>query len=78
MLAQPHHQEDALSYTYVLHVWREHPHAPWRASLRARDGEQRMGFADLEQLAIFLLGLTEQRTPPDLRTRSDRLGDDCC
>jgi hypothetical protein len=54
-----------LSHTYVLHVWREHSGAPWRASLRASGSQQRLGFADLEQLAIFLIHMTEQRSLAD-------------
>ncbi|HNP72241.1 MAG TPA: hypothetical protein PLO33_12705 [Kouleothrix sp.] len=56
--------DEGLSHTYVLHVWREHPNAPWRASLRASGSQERIGFADLEQLAIFLFRLTEQRPLP--------------
>ena len=68
-----HHAPDEdLSHTYVLHMWREHPGAPWRASLRASGSQERLGFADLEQLAIFLINMTEQRALP----RSDRPPDE--
>ena len=60
-----HTPDEDLSHTYVLHVWRERPDAPWRASLRASGSQERLGFADLEQLAIFLLHLTEQQSLPD-------------
>lgn len=56
-----HTPDEDLSHTYVLHIWCERPGAPWRASLRASGSQERIGFANLEQLAIFLLRLTEQQ-----------------
>jgi hypothetical protein len=50
---------------YALRLWREHAGAPWRAALRPADGGDVLGFADLEQLAMYLLGLADRRTPPE-------------
>jgi hypothetical protein len=56
--------EAAHHATYLLTVWREGGGATWRAALRSAEGGDRLGFADLEQLAAFLLRLPERRTPP--------------
>jgi hypothetical protein len=48
------------SHTFVLTLWRERQDGPWRAALRLADGGVRVGFADLEQLAAFLLSLADQ------------------
>jgi hypothetical protein len=45
------------SHTFLLTLWRERQDGPWRAALRLADGGVRVGFADLEQLAAFLLSL---------------------
>jgi hypothetical protein len=43
------------SQLYLLRLWREAARAPWRLSLReASDGEV-IGFADLDDLVVFLL-----------------------
>jgi hypothetical protein len=54
------------SQVYLLRLWREAAGAPWRLSLReASDGEA-IGFADLDDLMVFLLRLTDdaKREPP--------------
>jgi hypothetical protein len=53
-----------MTQIYVLSLWRETAAAPWRAALRPADGGERIGFADLEQLASFLLQLTGSSTSP--------------
>jgi hypothetical protein len=58
-------EEQLRSHTFVLTLWRERDGGPWRAALRPADGGARLGFADLEQLVAFLLGLADQRVPPD-------------
>jgi hypothetical protein len=58
---EPH---ELLSQLYVLRLWREVAGAPWRAMLRPADGGPRLGFADLEQLAIFLLRHADRPAPP--------------
>ncbi len=60
-MAHTHNPGEDLNHIFILHLWREHVDAPWRASLRASGNDERTGFADLEQLAIFLLYLTEGR-----------------
>jgi hypothetical protein len=47
------------SHTFLLTLWREQEDGPWRAALRLADGGVRLGFADMEQLMEFLLGLTD-------------------
>ena len=47
--------EGRRSQVYLLRLWREATGAPWRLSLReASDGEA-IGFADLDDLVVFLL-----------------------
>jgi hypothetical protein len=58
MPMQPPDREDRpLSYTFLLTLWRERDDGPWRAALRMSDGGARLGFADMEELAEFLLSL---------------------
>jgi hypothetical protein len=60
-----------LTQIYILSLWRESEGTPWRAALRPAGSTERLGFADLEQLAIFLLCLADGRAPPD---RADGAG----
>jgi hypothetical protein len=43
------------SQMYLLRLWREAAEAPWRLSLRQASDSQAIGFADLDDLVIFLL-----------------------
>lgn len=56
--------DPACRQIYLLSLWRETPEAPWRAALRLAGSEQRMGFADLDALALFLLRLDEHPERP--------------
>ena len=49
---------------YLLSLWRETADAPWRAALRRAGSQERVGFADLEALALFLLRLDDGQTQP--------------
>lgn len=49
--------------TFLLSLWRESRNGAWRAALRSADGEHRQGFANLEQLAAFLLRLQDEPRP---------------
>ena len=40
--------------SYLLRLWQETPHAPWRASLQNAATGERRGFSDLESLFTFL------------------------
>jgi hypothetical protein len=71
-MADRHKPEQPLSQLYVLRLWREAEGAPWQAMLRPADGGPRLGFADLEQLAIFLLRLADSPAP---RPRAETGGD---
>ncbi len=55
-----HHGEGECRRVYLLSVSRERTGAPWRATLRAAGTDTRVPFADLEQLALFLLSLPDQ------------------
>ena len=39
---------------YLLRLWQESPHTPWRASLQNATTGERHGFADLQRLFAFL------------------------
>jgi len=41
-------------HSYLLRLWQETPHAPWRASLQNAATGERRGFSDLESLFTFL------------------------
>jgi hypothetical protein len=58
---QPH------SHIFLLTLWREWEDGPWRASLRPPAGGARIGFADMEQLVAFLLGLVDQPSHDEKR-----------
>jgi hypothetical protein len=50
-------------HSYLLRLWKEHAHAPWRASLQdAVDGTRR-GFASLESMVAFLHTQTDDNEP---------------
>ncbi len=51
--------------TFLLSLWREHEGGPWRATLQPGDGGARLGFADPEQLAAYLLRRYDEALPPD-------------
>jgi hypothetical protein len=55
----PPMQDFAYHRAYLLSLWREAPDAPWRAALRLAGSEERLGFANLEALALFLIRLDE-------------------
>ena len=56
---------------YVLTVWRATSATPWRAALRPTGSQERIGFADLETLALFLLGLDDGGRDGRCRETSD-------
>jgi hypothetical protein len=62
-MADRHQPDQPLSQLYVLRLWREAEGAHWQAVLRPAGGGPRMGFADLEQLAIFLLRQADHPAP---------------
>jgi hypothetical protein len=62
-----HDPDPAQHQVYLLTLWRETPDVPWRAALRPAGSQARIGFADLEALALFLLRLDDNRTPPQSR-----------
>ena len=62
----PTHDADCHK-VYLLSLWREKPNAPWRAALRLAGSEERIGFADLDGLVLFLLRLDERGDHPLVR-----------
>jgi hypothetical protein len=60
----PSTHDSACHQVYVLSLWRETRDAPWRAALRPAGSQERIGFADLEALALFLLRLDEHPARP--------------
>ena len=63
-MTDSHERQEPITQLYVLRLWRETASAPWQAMLRPAGGGPRIGFADLEQLAIFLLRLADSPAPP--------------
>ena len=61
--------ESACHQVYLLSLWRETANAPWRAALRQSGTSERIGFADLEALALFLLRLNDGRAQPHGSTK---------
>ncbi len=49
----------AFQQVFVLSLWRETLDAPWRAALRPSGSQERLGFADLQALAWFLVRLND-------------------
>ncbi len=47
--------DDRCSQLYLLRLWREAAGAPWRLSLREASAGAAIGFADLDDLVVFLL-----------------------
>ncbi len=53
---QPEQSADGWhSQVYLLRLWREAAGTPWRLSLRPASASPPIGFADLDDLVIFLL-----------------------
>ena len=50
---------------YVLTLWRSTAETSWRAALCPAGSQERIGFADLEALVLFLLGLDESGAAGD-------------
>lgn len=48
------------SHVYLLRLWREGAGAPWRLSLREANAGAPIGFADLDDMVIFLLRVMEK------------------
>ena len=64
-MADTPQQHVEFNQVYVLRLWREAAGAPWRAALRPANGGERIGFADMQDLTLFLLRLTEGSAPRD-------------
>ena len=45
---------------YLLRLWQETPHTPWRVSLQSTVNNERFGFSSLESLFAFLESQTDQ------------------
>jgi hypothetical protein len=52
-------------HAYLVRLWQDDPHTPWRASTHCtQTGEKRL-FADLQALFVFLNEQTTTRQPGD-------------
>ena len=60
---------------YLLSLWRETADAPWRAALRLAGSQERIGFADLEALALFLLSLDDNHAAVVVANQEGDTGD---
>ena len=61
------------SFSYLLRLWPTHAAGQqvWRASLESAQTGERLGFATLEQLFVFLMQQTEQDGQgPDTRSQA--------
>ncbi len=45
--------------SYLLRLWRDSPHSPWRASLQSTTTEQIHQFANVAQMWAFLMAQLE-------------------
>ena len=66
----PHH---TIYHAYLVRLWQDGPHAPWRASAQcAQTGEKRL-FVDLEALFAFLrTQTTTSETSSETGRQEDR------
>lgn len=54
--------------SYLLRVWRDDVHTPWRASLQSTVTERVVQFADLEAMFVFLMAQTSLASEPTNRS----------
>ena len=62
--------------SYLLRLWRTEGLGDfeWRASLESPEAGQRISFANLEQLFVYLMDLTEGRVTTQHRTEKTETG----
>lgn len=53
--------EEKNYYAYLLRIWREGDQGGWRASLENPHTGEKMGFADMEKLFVFLAEVAGKR-----------------
>jgi hypothetical protein len=51
-------------HAYLIRLWQEDAHSPWRATLEDPHTGERKGFADLDSLITYLKTQTDPTTPP--------------
>jgi hypothetical protein len=63
-------------HSYLLRLWRTEGlgDVGWRASLESPETGQRIGFANLEQLFVYLMDLTEGHAPTQPGTEKPETG----
>jgi hypothetical protein len=65
MTAQLDPSIEANSYhSFLVRLWQEYPHAPWRAAVQSVQTGETVGFADLQSLFAFLHAQTEAASDP--------------
>lgn len=52
-------QERANYRSYLLRIWRDSAHGPWRASLETPDRSETLAFPDLETLFAYVRTQTD-------------------
>ncbi|MAT96581.1 MAG: hypothetical protein CL608_05505 [Anaerolineaceae bacterium] len=52
-------EQQPFQQSYLLRLWREDAQSPWRASLQNVATNERIGFADLQSLFLFVQTQTE-------------------
>lgn len=60
--------------SYMLRLWREAPHGPYRASLQATTNGDQLTFADLPELFTFLIQLEQVVPSPSGENTMDEQG----
>ena len=67
-------KQQPTAHSYLLRLWPTGPAGQpvWRASLEDVQTGERLGFANLEQLFVFLMEQTEQSgDPPDAQSTAE-------
>lgn len=52
-------------FAYLLRLWRENRHSPWRVLLENPNAEEKIGFANLDELIEFLQNKTGEAIEPN-------------
>ena len=67
--------KNTYSLSYLLRLWRTEGlrDNEWRASLEIPETGQRLGFANLEQLFVYLMDLTEGQATTQHRTEKPEI-----
>lgn len=56
-------EKQPFQQSYLLRLWREDAQSPWRVSLQNVATNERIGFADLQSLFLFVQTQSERSLP---------------